>query len=395
MFTYENDGKSIYSVFQPIYSFSNQAYVGAEALIRGKDIQTKTPISVIDCLQPPKNMSRTHFNKVLNRTHLSNWKTKTNGQVWLFLNLDFQMLESIDDLCLKDLLGEFHINGKQLVVEIVEKEIVDEDLFQQLIQKLRSFGCLIALDDFGAGHSNIDRIWRAEPDIVKLDRQILLEATKSRHSESILRNLTNLIKQSGSITLLEGIETKEQALLAMDVGVDLVQGFYFAMPNEDLSKASKGEDLLNEIIACYPDYKYERELVARMFAKGYETLFRHLAELSSIEELERKMLELSKVASVKRFFVLDRNGYQISDEYKIPKQQKVSKAQGIMKKGKGLCWKNRRYFVKAIENPERTYVSKPYRSLIDVELCLTVSKSITLKDGQTIVACYDIFYQDH
>ncbi|MEA3404310.1 MAG: hypothetical protein U9R28_01050 [Pseudomonadota bacterium] len=66
----------------------------------------------------------------------------------------------------------------------------------------------------------------------------------------------------------------------------------------------------------------------------------------------------------------------------------------MLKKGKGLCWKNRRYFVKLMAQPQELYVSEPYRSLIDMQLCLTVSKLINLESGEQYVACFDVFYHD-
>ena len=393
MFTLQVDNKELYSVFQPIYSFSNQACIGAEVLVRGKDVSNSAPISVVECLSTPITMSRSEYTRSLTRTHLKNWKSKSSDQNWIFLNLDFQLLDSVDDLCISDLLNDLGINGHELVVEVVESEIQDDVLFQTLIQNIRKSGCLIALDDFGAGHSNVDRIWKVQPDIVKLDRQVLLEATKSIRSQSILRNLTRLIQQSGSIALLEGVETKEQALLAMDVGIDLVQGFYFAKPEKGFVY-SAGEHLVSQVTEAYAEYQKERKFVEKIQRSGYEPLFESLNGLNSALQLEGEMLCISQLSFVKRFYVLDLNGFQISEEYELEEHEHSRKSGNVLKKGKGLCWKNRRYFVKATQNQKQVYISKPYRSLIDVELCLTLSKMITLNDGTQFIACFDVSYHD-
>lgn len=392
MFTQKIENREIYSVFQPIFSFSNQACVGAEALVRGKDLSTGEPLSAFECLEQPSSWTDVAFTKALNQMHLKNWQAKRDDSSWVFLNLDFDALDSLDDLCLQDVVQDLDLKGKELVVEVVENEIKDEQLFDDLIVHLRKMGCLIALDDFGAGHSNIDRIWKAEPDIVKLDRQVLLAATKSLRGESILRNLCFLIKQAGSITLLEGIETKEQAMLAMDVGVDLVQGFYFAKPNDDMESAQQGEELISRVISSYPKYREEKLFVEKIQRKGYATLFDRLDGIESAYELEQQMQQMAELSFIKRFFILDDQGYQISDEHFIDGESQNS--QRVLKKGKGLCWKNRRYFIKAKQKTDRIYVSRPYRSLIDVELCLTISKAIRLNSGEQVVACYDVFYHD-
>lgn len=384
--------KVVHSVFQPIFSFPNQACVGVEALVRGKIKDGSKKLSAYECLKVPECINQHDFAQSLNHCHLSNWKSLQTTENWLFLNLDFDNVSSFDEFCLGDLLDELQINGRQVVVEVVESEIKDEKLFEELIFVLRKQGCLIALDDFGAGHSNVDRIWKAQPDIVKLDRQVLLEASKSVRSQSILRNLTKLIQQSGSIALLEGIETKEQALLAMNVGVDLVQGFYFARPHEDFSGIEKGEELVREITNNYPTYLSELNFVRNIQRKGYEALFETLNNLASEQQIEAEMLQISNMSFVKRFFVLDEQGYQVSEEYGINEQQ--GSGQDVLKKGKGLCWKNRRYFTKAMATPNDIYISEPYRSLIDVELCLTISKVINSCSGEKFIACYDVYYHD-
>lgn len=386
----EIDGKALYSVFQPIYSFSNQVCIGAEALVRGQSLETGFQVPVYECLSVPKELTNAEFSQQLNTVHLHNWQTSKIPNNWLFLNLDFQGVTNLSDICIGDLIREFKMQGHEIVIEVVESEIVDESLFEEIIYALRQLGCLIALDDFGAGHSNVDRIWKAQPDIVKLDRGILLEATKSLRSQSVLRNLTKLIKEAGSVCLLEGIETKEQALLAMDVGVDLVQGFYFARPRTALDHILKGQEIIKDVIESYPNYIKEKMFVHNMQRKGYEALFSSIQGMQSQEVVEEEMAKVGGLSFVKRNFVLDEFGYQISDE---DSSVGISGRLDILQKGKGLCWKNRRYFIRAMEQPEKIYVSKPYRSLIDMQLCLTVSKVVQV-DHKTVVACFDVAYHD-
>ncbi len=386
----EVDGKELYSVFQPIYSFSNQACIGAEALVRGNSLETGFQVPVYECLSVPETLSSAEFSLQLNTLHLQSWKTSQMSNNWLFLNLDFQGVTNLGDICIGDLISKFKMKGHEIVIEVVESEIVDEALFEEIIYELRQLGCLIALDDFGAGHSNVDRIWKAQPDIVKLDRGVLLEATKSLRSQSVLRNLTKLIKEVGSVCLLEGIETKEQALLAMDVGVDLVQGFYFARPRKTFDKVLEVQELVQDIIESYPAYMKEKTFVRNMQKKGYEALFGAFQGLESQVILDEEMTKVGSLSFVKRHFVLDEFGYQISDE---ANSIKVSGRMEVLQKGKGLCWKNRRYFIKAMQQPEKIFVSKPYRSLIDMQLCLTVSKVVPV-NGEIVVVCFDVAYHD-
>lgn len=70
----------------------------------------------------------------------------------------------------KYLLQRYQIPAARVVVETIEGAIADEGQLSESVQFYKNLGCLVAIDDFGAGHSNIERIWRLVPDIVKLDR---------------------------------------------------------------------------------------------------------------------------------------------------------------------------------------------------------------------------------
>lgn len=385
------DDKHLFSVFQPIYSFSNQACVGVEALVRGRAPVDGFPLPVNQCLAVPAGMSFADYSHVLNRLHLQNWQKIKWPDSWLFLNFDFEGLNDVAQIGIEPVLQQLKVNGYEVVIEVVESEITDEGMFERLIATLRRIGCLIALDDFGAGHSNVDRIWKAQPDIVKLDRGVLLEASKSVRGQSILKNLTRLIKEAGSVCLLEGVETREQALLAMDAGVDLVQGFYFARPAQLLDQVEKGQACITEVVANYPQYLGEKRLKEQIRHQGFQVLFQSIEVCDSFDSLTEAMQALvGQLSFVKRFFILDEHGYQVSEECNAPDSQQGVE---VLKKGKGLCWKNRRYFRKAQQNHGALHVSEPYRSLIDMQLCLTLSRQVQLCDG-VFVVCFDVRYQD-
>src|SRR5690606_3189599 len=90
---------------------------------------------------------------------------------------------------------------------------------------------LVAIDDFGAGESNFERVWRLRPDIVKLDRAMITEAAQNPLVQRILPGIVSLVHEAGALVVMEGIETERQALIALKSDVDFVQGFYFLRPS--------------------------------------------------------------------------------------------------------------------------------------------------------------------
>ncbi len=95
---------------------------------------------------------------------------------------------------------------------------------------LRNAGVKVAIDDFGAGHSNLERLAHLEADIIKLDRQFVGLSTQSRRGLAILENVQEL-SESLQITLIaEGVETEEQEALLATVGITEHQGFLRGRP---------------------------------------------------------------------------------------------------------------------------------------------------------------------
>ncbi len=88
----------------------------------------------------------------------------------------------------------------------------------------------VVLDDFGALHSNLNRLIISKPDIIKIDRQLIHNVSESYYQQSIIKSIIDLAKKIGSLTLAEGVENKEDVLKCHELGADLFQGFYFARP---------------------------------------------------------------------------------------------------------------------------------------------------------------------
>ncbi len=132
----------------------------------------------------------------------------------------------------------YGIDPHQVVVEILETGTSDEAKLVDAARLYRKLGCRIAIDDFGIGFSNFDRLWRLHPDYVKIDRSVTASAVRETHARLVLANLVKLIHECGAKVIVEGIETRDEALTALEVGADFVQGYYFARPGRAAVPAS-------------------------------------------------------------------------------------------------------------------------------------------------------------
>ena len=117
-----------------------------------------------------------------------------------------------------------------VVLEITEQTDTDDwDAVLAVIGDCRARGALVAIDDWGRGYSNVERIMRLRPEVVKLDRSLLADLEDVGRQVS-LRTLVGWARSMGAQVCAEGVETSEQWRLLREVGVDFGQGYYFGRP---------------------------------------------------------------------------------------------------------------------------------------------------------------------
>ena len=115
-------------------------------------------------------------------------------------------------------------------IEITESMILgNEDDAEELFKRLKSMGISLALDDFGTGYSSLYRMANRPMDIVKLDKS-LVDTFMVPGKETFISDITQLIHGLGKTIVVEGVETYEQYQMCLDMGCDIIQGFYFSRP---------------------------------------------------------------------------------------------------------------------------------------------------------------------
>ena len=116
------------------------------------------------------------------------------------------------------------------VFEIVESTVIENpEATKTLINRLRSKGVRIALDDFGIGMSNLERLLEYPIDIVKIDRSFVQSLTRGSR-EGIMRGLVEMSKTMGFEIIAEGIETQNQLDLVRAAGISHAQGYFLGKP---------------------------------------------------------------------------------------------------------------------------------------------------------------------
>lgn len=240
--------------YQPIYSIKRKKFVSAEALLRLHDGDKFIPPDIFITVAENNGSIIEIDDYVVKQVckMISTRNIEDLGLSYIELNL------SVSDMLQDDIAEKltkytemYHVDPSLINLEITE---TSDDAFTGVVEtnvmKLSHLGFKFALDDFGTGYSSLSRIIMMPFDIIKLDRTIVqapfnMETDGERNSAlTLLESSADMIGQIGSETVAEGVETKDQSDKMEELGIDLIQGFYYArpMPEPEFINAVKAKN---------------------------------------------------------------------------------------------------------------------------------------------------------
>lgn len=385
---------SLHSHYQPIFSFAHRRVVGYEALVRPRRDSGEAipPNQLFDGNHGDDDI--VHLDRLCRNIHVRNFTCMNTQPNWLFLNVNARVAIGAKKYgpYFAELLQRHALPPHRVVIEILENDIQDEHLLAETVRYYADLGCLIAIDDFGAGHSNFERIWRVAPHIVKLDRNMLIQAREKSAVRKVLPSLVALLHETGCLTVIEGVETEEEAFIAMDSGIDFVQGFFFARPQATLFDESSCTGSLGDLCVRSRTRTKDASADKQAKLKPYLQAFKNCADLVELGTDPRLASEqLLALPSVLRCFVLDDTGRQIGDNLLLSHASSaLDKRFEPVSVASNATWARRHYFLRAMDEPGKVHVSRPYLSVSDAKMCVTLSIRLLTQAQQPQVFCADI-----
>lgn len=384
------------SAFQPIFSIAHRRAVGYEALLRARDDRGNpvSPLQVFAMADAGPELTR--LDRLCRTLHVHNFKTMTADSHWLFLNVNPEVVVHGKNYgaFFAEMLDHYAFPAHRIVVEILEDTIRDESLLAEAVEYYRRLGCLVAMDDFGSGHSNFERIWRVSPDIVKLDRSLILQATTKKKARRVLPSLVSLLHEAGCLVLMEGVETQEEALVSMDADVDFVQGYYFGKPAASLETAPDNACSLAVLCDRFKSMVAAEARSHRDSTGAYIAGFLRSAEaLRAGVPLGNACAGFLAKAGIERCYLLSVDGAQIGANQTSPLcPAKTDRRFAVLEDVNDARWFRRTYFRRALVQPGQVQMSRPYLSLTGAHMCVTLSIALEI-DGETRVFCCDLNWE--
>ncbi|WP_404420929.1 EAL domain-containing protein [Thalassospira australica] len=221
------------SVFQPIFAAGNITVPYAhECLIRGNDKtgNVVTPDILFGAAKSADLLFQ--LDRAARATNVRNaHKVGISGN--LFINFTPSSIYDPDS-CLRttiDVVTECGLDRNNIVFEVIETEKVRSiEHLGAILQSYRDSGFRVALDDVGSGYSTLNLLPQLQPDIIKIDRDLIDHVDQDKYKQAIVSKLIDLAKQLDIDVVAEGIERQSELDFLTDHGVDYVQGYLLGRP---------------------------------------------------------------------------------------------------------------------------------------------------------------------
>jgi EAL domain-containing protein (putative c-di-GMP-specific phosphodiesterase class I) len=380
------------SDFQPIFSLAHRQAVGYEGLIRAIDSSGKACAPAELLAQAPAGVARMQLDRQCRRVHVKNFLRLGDKNSWLFLNVDpYVAAQSRRFGTFAQLLEEFRLPAHRVAVELIETPFEDEKRLADAFEHYRTLGCLTVIDDFGAGYSNFDRIWRLKPDIVKIDREMTRRVTVEPLARRMFAGIISVLHEAGALVCVEGIETEAEALCATDADADLMQGNYFAPPAARLASEHACDALFTRLFAGFraeaAEFFYWRSIRLEPYIAALADAVLALSAGADRLKAVKALLDLD---CTERCYLLAADGSQIGASAEAGRN--VTSRDFRLKPIRpitGTNWQTKPFFRRAIEAPGKVQITRPYLSAAGPKLCVTLSFALTL-NGSYHVLCADL-----
>ena len=220
--------KKIVPYFQPIFNIKENTIKKYESLMRmiTTDEKVLTPYYFLSMSQK----IGLYF-KLTGSMIYSTFDFFVNKNIEFSINISAS--DILDETTRKLILNNVKnfYNPKYIVFEILESEGINN--FSEVIsfiKTVKELGCKIAIDDFGSGYSNFERLSKLEIDYVKIDGSLIKNIDKDKNSQILVQMIVGFAKELGIKTIAEFVHSEDVFNKVKELGVDYAQGYYIGEP---------------------------------------------------------------------------------------------------------------------------------------------------------------------
>ncbi len=215
--------------FQPIVDVTSDRVWGFEALVRGPDGKSAPSV-----LARVTDENRYRFDQACRVKAIETAGPLFGGENYR-LSINFMPNAVYEpSACIRTSLAAAAKVGfarEQLMFEFTENEkMADVKKVTSIVEAYKRFGFITAIDDFGEGYSGLNLLAALQPDLLKLDMNLIRNIDTDRVRRAIVTGIVAMANALPVTLLAEGVETELEFATLRDLGIRLFQGYLFAKP---------------------------------------------------------------------------------------------------------------------------------------------------------------------
>jgi EAL domain-containing protein (putative c-di-GMP-specific phosphodiesterase class I) len=297
----------------------------------------------------------------------------------LFVNLDLAVSDGRDDMHhLREAARRWSVSPSRVVVEVLESRFDDTQQLAAILSCFRAQGFLLALDDVGAGHSNLDRIPLIRPDVLKVDRDLVKKLDADLYKQDVFQALVDVGRRIGALIVAEGVETEPEALMALELGADFLQGYLISRPQPAESLFfSHAKTAVESLAGQFKRHMVHKTSQRRLQHRQYNVLLNTLlCDLTCSPSADfGAVLEqaVQRFPAIECVYVLDETGFQVSDTV-CRRDSRDGRNRNMFRPApRGADHSLKEYYYMLLDAELQKYTTDPYVSLATGNLCQTIS----------------------
>ena len=223
--------KRVTTLFQPIVWARDHSIFGYEVLTRGpRQSSFRNSDMLFSFARESGQMW--DLEALALESSLNRLRSIDLGDAKFLINLEAEMFD-ITEFKFHEMVSFFANNKDHFVLELTERAaIADYADFRRSIEEFRSKGIEIAIDDAGSGYASLEAIASLAPDYLKITKGLVSTLGGEPIKQDLVKLLVELARKINAKTIAEGIETPEEYEWCQKLGIDLLQGYYIAYPQE-------------------------------------------------------------------------------------------------------------------------------------------------------------------
>ena len=213
--------------YQPIVKLNDRTIFAHEALVRGPNSE-----SAYSVLSQVTDTNRYHFDQACRVEAIRGAASlQLEGKLSInFLpNAVYQPAACIQTTF--EAARQYGFPIERIIFEVTEGEqVTDRPHLVNIFREYERFGFSTAIDDFGAGYAGLNLLSEYQPNIIKIDMELVRDIDTNKAKQAIVKGIVAICHDLQIQVLAEGIETKAERDFLRIIGIDLMQGYLFCKP---------------------------------------------------------------------------------------------------------------------------------------------------------------------